>query len=118
MLRRGPAALGGADRMGIGRREPLGTARKARAQNQTRADLRQQNRRRAQLIRNLRRVYGYSLRATGELAIELAAQVGGLSVREELAKKFADGLDHRLSRIIRCDNSPLQPLHFGGGSWR
>jgi hypothetical protein len=114
MLRRGPAALGGADRMGIGRGEPLGTARKARPQDQTLADLRQQNRRRAQLIRNLRRVYGYGLRVTGELAIELAAQVGGRSVREELAEKFADGLDNRLSRI----DSPLQPLLFGGGSRR
>jgi hypothetical protein len=116
MVRRGPAALGGADRMGIGRGEPLGTARKARPQDQTLADLRQQNRCRVQLIRNLRRVYGYGLRATGELAIELATQVGRLSVREKLAEKFADGLNHRLSRIIRCDDSPLQPLRFGGGS--
>jgi len=123
MFRRGPAANRGADRMDIGRGGSPGTRRrsltcKGRGQDQALADLREQNRRDAQLIRNLRRVHGYGLGATGELAIELATQVGGLSVREELAKKFADKLDHRVLRIFRCDVSSLQPLRFGGGSWR
>jgi hypothetical protein len=74
------AALGGADRMDIGRGEPLGTARKRASADQILAEVRLQNRRQSRLIRNLRRVYGYGLLATGGLAIELAVQVGGLSV--------------------------------------
>jgi hypothetical protein len=40
MPKGGPAALGGADRMDIGRGEPLGTARKGRAQDQILAESR------------------------------------------------------------------------------
>ena len=90
MPKGGPAALGGADRMDIGRGEPLGTARKGRAQDQILADVRQQNRHQSQLIRNLRRVYGYGFIATGGLAIELAVRVGGLSVPRGALKEICE----------------------------
>jgi hypothetical protein len=61
MFRRGPAANGGGDRIDIGRGESPGTRRrsltcKGRGQDHALADLPEQNRRNAQLIRNLRRV--------------------------------------------------------------
>jgi hypothetical protein len=90
MPKGGPAALGGADRMDIGRGEPLGTARKGRAQDQILADERQQNRHQSQLIHNLRRVYGYGFIATGGLAIELAVRVGGLSVPRGALKEICE----------------------------
>jgi hypothetical protein len=53
------------------------------------AELRELNRRRARLIRNLRRVYRHGSRATGELAIELATRVDALSVLEEVSNRFS-----------------------------
>jgi hypothetical protein len=47
----------------------LGTIRKGRLQDQTLADLRERNRRRARLIRNLCRVYGCGPRGAGGLVL-------------------------------------------------
>jgi hypothetical protein len=81
-------------------------------------ELRELNRRRDRLIRNLRRIYQLGPGATGELAIELATRVDGLLVLEELARRFADRLDPDLLRAIGCHYFPCPPLHVVGGSRR
>lgn len=115
-MARGSAALGGAGQMGIGGKS-LGTTRKGRGQDQTLVDLRERNRSR-RLIRNLRRIYGYGLRATGKLAIELATRVDALSVLEELAQQFADKFDPDLLRAIGCHDFPGSPLYVVSGGRR
>jgi hypothetical protein len=105
-MARGPAALGGAGRKGIGRGESLGTTQ-GRAQDPSSADLRELDRRHARLIRNLRRVYGYGFIATGGLAIELAVRVGGLSVPRGALKKTANGLDHACCEFAGTEGKPM-----------
>jgi hypothetical protein len=69
----GPAAVRGVGGSGMGRAaEPVGTIKVF-------ADLRERNRRRARLIRNLRRIYGYGHRAAGGLVIELAHPINALA---------------------------------------
>lgn len=114
----GSAALAGAGQTGSERGESLGITRKGRGQDQTLADLREGNRRRARLIRNLRRVYGCGPRAAGELAIELATRVNALPVLEELAQRFADRVDPDLLRAIGCDDFPRPPIRLVAGGRR
>jgi hypothetical protein len=82
------------------------------------AELRELNRRRSRLIRNLRPLYRHRPRATGGLATELATRVDALSVLEELAQRFADRLNPDLLRAIGCHDLPCSPLHVVGGSRR
>lgn len=99
------ALLGGAGRFGIRRAgEPPSATRKGRPQDL--AELREQNRRRARLIRKLRRIDGYGPRAGGELAIELALRLDALPVLKELAQQLADRLDPDLLRAIGCADFP------------
>lgn len=91
MRKKGGPGAHGAGRAGISRAgEPPNTARTTRAQDQTLADLCEQNQRRAWPIRNLGHVHRLGARATDELTIELPIRVDALSVLDELAQRFAD----------------------------
>src|SRR5690348_5226516 len=103
MLRGKPAAPASADRKKC---YAQGTPSNSTDAAQALVELRELDRRRAQLIRNLRRVYGYGPRAAGELAIELATRVDALSMLDERAQRFADGLDPDLLRAIGCHDFP------------
>ena len=80
-------------------------------QDQTFAELRELNRRRAQLIRNLRRIYGCGPRAAGELAIELASRVDPLPVLEELYMARKKG-HWQSERCTVCSHSKIGIINF------
>jgi hypothetical protein len=113
-MARGPAALGGAGRKGIGRGESLGTTQ-GRAQDPNSADLRELDRCHARLIQNLRRVYAHGPRVSGELAIELAITVDALPIFEEARPAFRRQVNPDFLRAIGCDDFPHPPIRVVGG---
>lgn len=109
-------AAAGADRsIAKGQVTDADVTRKRRTQDPNLADLRELNRRRAQLIQNLRRVHAHGARVSVELAIEFAIAVDALPVREELAQRFADRVDPGFLRAIGREDFPGPPIRVVGG---
>jgi hypothetical protein len=113
MAKGGSGAAGGGHRISIRLGgEPPDTARGALRQDQSLADLRETNRRRARLIRKLRRVYRLGPRATAELVIALAERSDALPLLEDLAHRFAERLDPDLLRALGGYEFPPSPVRL------
>jgi hypothetical protein len=84
----------------------------------TLAELREQNKRLARLIRHLQRVYSLGRRPIVELVIELAETTGSMPQLEQLAEQFAERLDREVLRAVGADDFPCSPIRIIAGDRR